>query len=240
MFVIKRKNIIIVSVLVATILTMIFVLSAITMFPVSETYSNRFKVVLDAGHGGIDGGVLGVNTHVKESELNLAVVKKLEKNLISAGLSVSLTRKNDAGLYGVATKNLKRRDMEKRRDIILKENPDIVISIHMNKYSVSTRRGAQVFYKSGDEKAKSLAQNVQNSLNSMEQSTRQCSILTGDYYILNCTEYPSIIVECGFLSNPEDEKLLIDENYQEDITYHILKGVIAYIAQASYNQDAEF
>ncbi len=240
MFVIKKSSIIIVAVLIATILTTYVCLSAINLFPVSETYSNRIKILLDAGHGGVDGGVTGVNTGVKESQLNLEVVRKLEKNLISANFTVSLTRKNDAGLYGVATKNLKRKDMEKRRDIILQEKPDIVISIHMNKYSLSTRRGAQVFYKANDESAKILAQSVQDSLNSMEQAVRECSILTGHYYILNCTDYRSIIVECGFLSSPDDEKLLTDENYQDDLSYHILKGVVVYLAKASYSESKQF
>ena len=82
-----------------------------------------YTIVIDAGHGGIDGGVSGVNTGVKESEINLAIVKKLESYIKGAGMSVVLTRSTDAGLYGVATKNLKRKDMQKRKEIILKAKP---------------------------------------------------------------------------------------------------------------------
>lgn len=235
MFVLKRKNIIIVSVLVATIFTLILCVGAIVTQPIGEAAANKVKIVLDAGHGGIDGGVSGVSTGIKESELNLKVVKKLETYLISAGMSVTLTRNSEAGLYGVATKNLKRKDMEKRRDIIKSVEPHLVVSIHMNKYSLSTRRGAQVFYKNGDENAKLLATSIQNNFNAMEEASRECSILTGDYYILNCTEYTSVIAECGFLSNPEDEALLITDDYRDKIAYNIFKGIVGYLAQSSFN-----
>lgn len=236
MLVIKRKSIVIVSVLLATVFAIVLCLGAIMLNPIGETSSDKIKVVLDAGHGGVDGGVSGVKTGVKESELNLKVVKKIESYLTSAGMSVTLTRNSDAGLYGIATKNLKRKDMEKRRDIIKSVKPDLVISVHMNKYSLTTRRGAQVFYKDGDESAKDLATCIQKSFNSMEQASRNCSILTGDYYILNCTEYTSVIAECGFLSNPEDEALLITEEYQDELAYNIFKGVVEYFAQATLNK----
>lgn len=232
-FIFNRKNIVIGVVLTLTLLT--FLLCFISLFQIEPTAKSGFiKVVLDAGHGGIDGGVSGIKTKVKESDLNLAVTKKVEEFLVSSGIDVVLTRNSDAGLYGTATKNLKRKDMEKRKEIILKEKPNLVISIHMNYYSVSSRFGAQVFYKNGDENSKLLADNIQQSFNSMESAKRSVSALTGDYYILNCSEYPSVIAECGFLSNPEEEALLIDENYQKDIAYAIFKGVIGYLSVSSF------
>lgn len=234
MFVFKRRNLIIISVLIITAITFIICFGALSVNAISDSNSNKIKVVLDAGHGGIDGGVLGVNSGVKESELNLKVVKLLEKHLTNAGIQVILTRTSDAGLYGVATKNLKRKDMEKRRDIISQAKPDLVVSIHMNKFSMSSRRGAQVFYKDNDEFGKKLAESIQESFNSMESAVRTCSALVGDYYILNCTEYPSVIAECGFLSSPEDEKLLLTEEYREEIAYTIFKGIIGYLSQMSF------
>lgn len=233
MFVLKRRNILVASVLVIVFLTFILCFGVLSKNGVGEASTNKTRIVLDAGHGGIDGGVVGVKTGVKESEINLKVVKKLENYLISAGFSVVLTRNSDAGLYGVATKNLKRKDMEKRRDIINAANPHLVVSIHMNKYSLSTRRGAQVFYKAEDENAKILAASVQQSFNQMESASRTCTILTGDYYILNCSNFPSIIAECGFLSNPEDESLLITEEYQGEVAYAIFKGIVSYMAEVS-------
>ncbi len=235
MFVIKRRSFVIISVLLATVIAIVVCLSAIALNPTGKMNSDRIKIVLDAGHGGIDGGVSGVLTGVKESEINLKVVKKIEGYLVAAGIEVTLTRNSDAGLYGIATKNLKKKDMEKRRDIILEVKPDLVISIHMNKYSLSTRRGAQVFYKKSDETAKVLAKCVQNSFNNMSEASRECSILTGDYFILNCSNYPSIIAECGFLSNPDDEALLLTEEYQDKLAFTIFQGVVDYLSKTADN-----
>ena len=238
MLVIKRKNLIIVVVLLITFLTFVLCFNAIKVTPVGRAYANKIKIVLDAGHGGIDGGVCGVRTGVKESELNLKVVKKLEKCLTDAGMVVYLTRSSEAGLYGVANSSLKRKDMEKRKEIIQKIKPTLVISIHMNQYTLSTRRGAQAFYNKDNQKSKLLAECVQESFNEMPETVKKTSALAGDYYIVKCTEYPSIIAECGFLSNPEDESLLITEKYQEALAYNIFKGISLYLAQTTfiYNQ----
>ncbi|MBE5737919.1 MAG: N-acetylmuramoyl-L-alanine amidase [Clostridiales bacterium] len=237
MFVVKRKNLIIVCVLIITFLTFILCFGAINEKPIGSA-SSKIKIVLDAGHGGIDGGVSGVNTQVKESELNLIVVKKLEKYLVDAGMNVVLTRNSEAGLYGVANSSLKRKDMEKRKEIINNAKPNLVVSVHMNKYSLSTRRGAQVFYNQDNEKSVALAKSIQESFNSMEQCVKKSSALKGDYYILNCTKYPSVIAECGFLSNPDDERLLISDDYQNDLAYSIYKGIVGYLTQTSmlYNK----
>lgn len=229
---ISRRKLVIISVLIIVVFTFSLCFSSMANYNLVD-YDNVVKVVLDAGHGGIDSGVSGVSTSVKESELNLIYAKKIEKNLQNAGMSVVLTRNSNAGLYGVATKNRKRKDMEKRREIINESQPNLIVSIHMNKYSISTRRGAQVFYKKNDESSKLLAQSIQNELNGMEESSRNCSILTGDYYILNCSNFPAVIVECGFLSNIEDEKLLIDTNYQEKLSYTIFRGIVSYLSKAT-------
>ncbi len=234
MIVIKSRKLIVTSVLLLVALTTILCFGALSKTSSDNASAYKIKVVLDAGHGGVDGGVSGVKTGVKESELNLIITKKLEKRLISAGFNVVLTRSSDAGLYGVATSSLKRKDMQKRREIILNAKPDLVVSIHMNKFSVSTRRGAQVFYKKDDAKSKQLADSLQNCFNTMEQSSRTCTALTGDYYILNCSDYPSVIAECGFLSNPEDEALLINEAYQDDLSYTLFKGIIVYLSQLTF------
>ena len=233
MIVLRKKSIIIISVLILTIFTFVLCFGAIGNSTVSA--SNKIKIVLDAGHGGVDGGVTGVNTGIKESELNLIVVKKIEKYLIDAGMNVVLTRNSDAGLYGVISSTLKRKDMEKRKNIILKAKPNLVVSVHMNKYSLSTRRGAQVFFNENNPDSIILANAIQQNFNAMENCVKKTDALKGDYYILKCTEYPSVIAECGFLSNPEDEKLLITETYQDDIAFTIYKGIVTYLAQTTSN-----
>ncbi len=232
MVIFNKRSLIITSVLVATVFAFILCVGGLIKTNKKVTHASKsFTIVLDAGHGGIDGGVSGINTKVKESELNLKVVKKLENLFTDAGFNVVLTRTTDAGLYGLAVGNLKRKDMQKRKEIIEKAKPDAVISIHMNKYSVSSRRGAQVFFDEENENGKLLANYLQKSFNEMPEASRTCDALKGEYYILNCTKFTSVICECGFLSNPDDEALLITDEYQEKVSYAIFKGVINYLSK---------
>lgn len=185
-------------------------------------------IVLDAGHGGIDAGVRGKKSGIKESDINLAITYELKSCFESAGFCVVLTRKSQAGLYGLPTKGFKLRDMQKRRDIIRECGADMVISVHQNFYSDGTRRGATVFFDKDSESGKQLAVCIQNSMNSMENAATGHSPLVGDYYMLKCTESPSVIVECGFLSNAEDEALLCDSEYRKSIAYAIFSGAVSY------------
>ena len=231
MIVLKKRGLIIVITLLSTLVAFIICLNSLSISTLSDTSVNKVKIVLDAGHGGVDGGVTGIVTGTKESELNLVIVKKLEKLLVASGFNVVLTRSSDAGLYGVATGNLKRKDMLKRKEIIESAKPDLVVSIHLNKFSITTRRGAQVFFKQDDDNSKKLATSIQSFFNSLEESTREFNALKGDYYILNCTNYPSVIAECGFLSNPEEEKLLLTNEYQDKIVEALFKGITSYLLQ---------
>lgn len=185
-------------------------------------------IVIDAGHGGVDAGVLGVNTSVKESDINLAISRKLKGCFTAAGFTVVMTRTNNGGLYGTYSSGFKMRDMKRRKAIIEECAADMVISIHQNRCSIPSRRGGQVFFDGGSESGKSLAACIQTELNGMKECVRQYSPLAGDYYMLKCTKSPSVIVECGFLSNAEDEKLLTDDEYQSNLAYAIFKGAVAY------------
>lgn len=233
MVVFKKKSVFIVSILLITAITFIFCFSAISNLGVGEASSSNIKIVLDAGHGGIDGGSVGSRTGVKESEINLKIVKKLEKYLLDSGFSVVLTRSSEGGLYGLATSNRKKKDMQKRSQIINNAKPDLVISVHQNTYTLSSRFGAQVFYNSLNDNSKVLANFVQSSFNEMKEARRQCSALSADYFLLNCSSYPTIIAECGFLSNSEDEALLITDEYQDSLAYAIYKGVILYLSETT-------
>lgn len=232
MLVIKRRTLVIATALILTAVTFVLCFTALSKTDAISAKTG-VKVVLDAGHGGIDGGVKGIKTGINESDINLAVVKKLETYLKDAGIAVVLTRSSDAGLYGVASSTLKRRDMERRKAIIEKAEPTLVVSVHMNYYPNSARRGGQVFCKAGDEKSELLANSVQKGLNALYKDVKDYSPLTGDYYILNCTEYPSVIAECGFLSNPTDETLLTDESFQSELAYSLFQGIISYLTESS-------
>ena len=190
--------------------------------------SDRFTVVIDAGHGGIDGGVSGITTGVKESELNLDIARKLKAKFDKSGAKTVMTRKTEAGLYGIYSKGFKRRDMQKRKQITLNAKADVFVSIHLNYYSSPLRRGAQVFYKIDEEKSKSLADIVQAELNGGNECERDYTALAGDYYVLNEADCAAILCECGFLSNAEDEKLLLTDGYRTEIAEKIFNGIEKY------------
>ena len=185
-------------------------------------------IVIDAGHGGLDAGVVGVNTKVKESDINLAIAKQLKSYFSEAGFTVVMTRSSNGGLYGLPTNGFKMRDMKKRREIIEKNDPEMVISIHQNSCPLESRRGGQTFYDKESAGGKALAESIQASLNGMEECVKKSSALVGDYYMLKCTKNPSVIVECGFLTNGEDEKLLSTAAYQKSVAYAIFKGAVAF------------
>jgi len=193
---------------------------------VATSPSDRFSVVIDAGHGGIDTGCTGISGS-KESELCLSIALRLQSYLTSLGIHVIQTRTNADGLYGTFASGFKLRDLEARAKIIKSANPNLVISIHMNAYTDSVSRGAQVFYAPNSEVSHEFADNMQSLFISHLPSARKSAML-GDYYILKCTDTPGILIECGFLSNPEEEALLISPKYQDKLAYTITCGVLSY------------
>ncbi len=185
-------------------------------------------VVIDAGHGGVDAGVVSVNTKIKESDINLAIAKQLKGYFAEAGFKVIMTRTSNGGLYGLPTEGFKMRDMKKRRQIIEESGADMVISIHQNSCPLESRRGGQAFYNADSQTGKLLAECIQAELNGMEECVKKSSALAGDYFMLKCTENPSVIVECGFLTNGEDEKLLSSAAYQKSVAYAVFKGAVSF------------
>ncbi len=215
----------------AILLAVVFVFG-VCFFALSRTAAEttRLVVVIDAGHGGVDGGVVGIETGTKESDINLSLSRILQSAFEDAGFYVVQTRPTEAGLYGAATNGYKKRDMQKRADIIRESVPALVISLHQNFFSMRSRRGAQVFFREDSERSAALARSIQTSLNTMPECVKQTDALKGDYYVLNCSDYPSVIVECGFLSNAEDEALLVTQVYQEKIAAAILSGSLSFLA----------
>lgn len=185
-------------------------------------------VVLDAGHGGIDVGAVGANGTI-ESDLNLKYCQMLKGVLEEYGVNVVMTRSTKDGLYSEFKNGFKREDMRKRKEIIVATNPDAVISIHMNKYSASSSHGAQVFYDDEKGTGKVLAETLQEIFKKQLDSAR-AEAQAGDLYMLKCIDKPSILVECGFLSNPEEERLLITPEYQKKICLCIASALLAVVA----------
>lgn len=192
------------------------------MFPMLDA-----KIVLDAGHGGWDPGKTGTGGK-NEKELNLSVVEKLAEYLEQGGAEVILTRSSDDALG-----DGKRTDMAERKRIVNESDADILISIHQNAFPSAKAKGAQVFYHNSSGNGKVLAECVQESLRSrVDGSNHRQAKENTDYYILRTTEVPAVIVECGFLSNYEEEKLLNDEAYQEKLAWAIYCGVLDYFEKS--------
>ena len=200
-----------------------------------SAFDHAICVVLDAGHGGIDGGVSGKNTGIKESELNLSIVYKLKTCLEDMGFRVELTRKTDAGLYGTTAKGFKKRDMQKRKEIIEAVGPDMLISIHQNYYPTRSTRGGQVFYSKQQAGSGKLAVDLQRNLNALyaNEGARGRIAASGQFFMLECADCPSVIVECGFLSNAADEQLLSTEAWQVALAESLAKGVMDYFSDQS-------
>lgn len=175
---------------------------------------NGYTIVVDAGHGGIDGGVVG-SAGVKESDINLKMAKILQGCLERQGFSVVMTRKDADALS-----NIKRLDMQARKKIIVDANPAAVISLHVNRFSDASRRGAQVFYDDtgvGKDFAEAMQKAINENINAKYSSRDDYEAISGDLFITKCVKVPSIIIECGFISNAEDEKLLLSESYCKEL-----------------------
>lgn len=222
--VIRLRTILIV---VAFVLSVVLVSVGIATTSVEESPKPIYTIVLDAGHGGRDDGCSGANG-TKESEINLKVAKILEGYLKTLGVRVVMTRLDGNGLYKSNATNFKVSDMEKRIEIITDAKPDMVISIHQNAYSDPSQHGAQAFFQPSDETSKIFAESVQTQLISVLNSPR-LSASAGDYYILNETPYPAVLVECGYLTNPAEESLLRTTDYQQKVAYAIMCGVVKYL-----------
>lgn len=199
---------------------------------VSETANMR--IVLDAGHGGVDGGVVGVVSGRKESDVNLAISFLVKDRLTELGFAVTMTRATEAGLYDTATPGFKRRDMQKRREICETAMPLCVLSIHQNFFPSSASRGGQVFYQADCEQSERFALSIQTELNSLyaKENVKPRVAKTADYYMLRITP-PSLIVECGFLSNPKDDGLLNTPLFRAKLADAIVAGLLSEVTNLS-------
>ena len=135
------------------------------------------------------------------------------------GFEVTMTRKTEAGLYDTTARGFKKRDMQRRKEIIEEAKPALVISIHQNFYPTKSARGGQVFYSKNQEGALAFAEGIQERLNALYevQKVKARKVTAAEYFMLECYPCPSVIVECGFLSNPEEEALLRTKAYQQKI-----------------------
>lgn len=189
----------------------------------------KFCVVVDAGHGGDDPGKVGVNG-VLEKDLNLEIAKRLTSLLEQADVRVVMTRETDTGLHDDIASGKKAQDMKRRIALMEKAEPDLVVSIHQNSYSSDKIKGAQVFYYTGSTEGRKLAQLIQNRMVSgLDPENHRTEKDNDSYYLLKKTTRPIVIVECGFLSNPQEAALLCDPVYQERAAWQIHMGIMQYL-----------
>lgn len=192
---------------------------------------NPVTIVVDAGHGGIDPGKVGINNAL-EKDINLAIALKLERNLKENGINVIMTRTDDNGLYNASDSNKKVCDMKKRLSIIEDTKPALAVSIHQNSYPDQSVSGVQVFYYKDSIKGKAAAEIMQTQLiKTLKPSKERVAKDNNSYYLLKKTSVPIMIIECAFMSNPVEAELLTNDEYQERIAWGIYMGIMQVINQ---------
>lgn len=182
-------------------------------------------IMVDAGHGGRDSGTYYGD--ILEKDINLEIAKELEKELTKYGTIVYMTRKRDVDLSSIYDSAKKRGDLYRRLLLIKEKKCDLYISIHINWYDDNTLRGSEVLYNSINKENKVLAQSIMNRFKKELDSNR--NIKTTDLYMYRNTTTPGVLVECGYLSNPTERKLLQKEEYQKRLAKTITKGIIDFM-----------
>lgn len=200
-------------------------------FSISKVYANILDlpllgktIYLDAGHGGKDAGAIVNN--LKEKDINLIIVKKLEKELNSKGAVVYLTRNDDYDLAST-TVGRKRSDLYNRAKLINNSNSDIYISIHLNSTTSSKWRGLQVFYSTVNKENKAIGEVFYNTFKNNLSNVRELK-KENSYYMYRNIKVPGVLIEAGFISNPSDNYILRSDDYQNTLVNNIVNGVINY------------
>lgn len=189
----------------------------------------KFCVVVDAGHGGKDPGKVGINGALEE-EINLDIAIRLSALLRQADVKTVMTREDENGLYDESASNKKVQDMKRRIALMEETDPDLVVSIHQNSYEQENVRGAQTFFYTGSVQGQRLAETIQTRLvTGLDPANHRTAKANNSYYLLKKTSKPIAIVECGFLSNPEEAELLADPLYQERVAWQIHMGILQYL-----------
>lgn len=201
----------------------------------SENVKSMPTIVIDAGHGGEDGGAVSENG-VLEKDINLSIANDTSALFYLLGFDVKQTRKTDIALDNREDTIRKRKvsDMKKRLEIFNYSKENTIISIHQNKFTESKYHGTQIFYSPNNPKSKQLADSIKYSVKGLLQpdNERECKKADSGIYLLKNTNNPAVIVECGFISNGEECKNLLDSQYQKQMAFSITAGFLSY-----YNTD---
>ena len=227
MIVLKKSRILIIICLVVTsIISYNITTNTVesTVPTVSLPVSNKV-IVIDAGHGVPDEGA--------ESSRGITEAETKVQNLLEqSGSTVILTRSDENSIYDINSKTLKQKkisDIHNRVKIGNESSADIFVSIHLNKIPQEQYYGWQTFYKEGNEQGRKLATSIQENLNeAVQKENKRVPLKIDNIYIVKHVEIPTSIVECGFLSNPEEENQLLDDTYQDKLAWGIYNGIVDY------------
>ena len=197
--------------------------------------TNKKVIVIDAGHGVPDEGAES-SSGTTEAESNLKIALKVQNLLEQSGATVILTRSDENAIYDIDSKTLKQKkisDIHNRVKIGNESSADIFVSIHLNKIPQEQYWGWQTFYKKENAQGQKLATSIQNALNkSIQKENKRTPLKIDNIYIIKHVEIPTTIVECGFLSNLEEEKLLLTDEYQNKLAWGIYTGIMDYFYES--------
>lgn len=229
----NRKVLILLGIIVLSIIAVCFIKNSKIINVLGDRFNN--KIVIDPGHGGIDGGT-GDKGGLLEKDINLDIGLKLKKELEEEGFRVIMTRDKDISLEEFSDINSSRyrRDLNARKTIINENNPLMFISIHVNSSKKSTARGVKVYYYPTSTEGKRLAESICKSVdinvyqNFLKDNSMKAEAIPENYYVLRESESTGVLVETGFITNLEDRKLLTDEEYQKKVAFAIKEGIKEY------------
>lgn len=196
-------------------------------FPVCEK-----TIIIDAGHGGIDGGAVAKDG-TREKDINLSVAKYLESYLTQSGAKVTMIRTKDVSIHSKDAETVnekKKSDLLNRKEKVNSSGADLFISIHQNYFTESKYKGAQTFYDPKSPQSKTAALIIQNSLkdNTDNSNLRLPMQIEASKLLFKDLKIPAVLVECGFLSNPEEARVLSTKEYQQKLAFSIYLGIIQY------------
>ena len=234
LIIVNRKKVKIVLAVVLSIALLITVFNHLYIVPtVNYSFPTKNKIiVIDPGHGGIDPGTTG-KSGVSEDKINLLISLKLCRLIEQSGGVAVLTRSDDEGLYSndkSRIRDKKNEDLRKRNEIINTSGAHVFVSIHLNSFPQSKYYGAQTFYQKGSEESKKLAELIQEELKSnIDNKNHRMTKSIDTIFILKNKVMPGALVECGFLSNPTEERLLQEDKYQDKIAWSIFVGIARFL-----------
>ncbi len=231
--------------LIPLFLTLLFLCAAVSarlydkvsaIYAAGQSLMEKPIVILDAGHGGFDGGAVASDGTI-EKDINLKIALTLQDFLMQSGIMVVMTRENDVSTDTTEAKKIasrKKSDLQNRLELMNQYPEAVFVSIHLNKFTTSAANGSQVFYSAKTEKSKWLSECIQQSIvqKLQPENKRVNKQATSSTYLLYNATIPAVLVECGFLSNRTELQKLKDEGYQKRMAFCIYCGIIEYYSNS--------